>query len=85
VRPLSVGTAATDSMAPVRELAEQLMEIPGVLAVTLGGSRAGGVIHPDSDWDFGLYYHDAIRADEARRAVDDPLTARWQDRRSFVR
>jgi hypothetical protein len=53
-------------MAPVRELAEQLMEIPGVIAVTLGGSRAGGVIHPDSDWDFGLYYRDAIRADDVR-------------------
>jgi hypothetical protein len=37
-----------------------------VLAVTLGGSRAGGVIHPDSDWDFGLYYRDAIRADDVR-------------------
>ena len=49
-----------------RELAEQLMEIPGVVAVTLGGSRAGGVIHPDSDWDFGLYYRDAIRADDVR-------------------
>ena len=53
-------------MAPVRELAEQLMEIPDVVAVTLGGSRAGGVIHPDSDWDFGLYYRDAIRADDVR-------------------
>jgi hypothetical protein len=42
------------------------MEIPGVVAVTLGGSRAGSAIHPDSDWDFGLYYRDAIRADEVR-------------------
>jgi hypothetical protein len=42
------------------------MEIPGVVAVTLGGSRAGGVIHADSDWDFGLYYRDAIRADDVR-------------------
>jgi predicted nucleotidyltransferase len=50
----------------VRELAERLMEIPGVVAVALGGSRAGGVIHPDSDWDFGLYYRDAIRADAVR-------------------
>jgi Nucleotidyltransferase domain len=50
----------------VRELAERLIEIPGVVAVTLGGSRAGGVIHPDSDWDFGLYYRDAIRADDVR-------------------
>ncbi len=61
-----MGGAATDSMAPVRELAEQLMEIPGVVAVTLGGSRTGSAIHPDSDWDFGLYYRDTIRADDVR-------------------
>jgi hypothetical protein len=30
--------------------------VPGVLAVTLGGSRAGARHGPDSDWDFGLYY-----------------------------
>jgi hypothetical protein len=53
-------------MGPVQQLAERLMEIPGVVAVTLGGSRAGGVIHPASDWDFGLYYRDAIRADDVR-------------------
>jgi hypothetical protein len=39
----------------VRLLAERLMEIPAVVAVALGGSRAGGVIHPDGDCDFGLY------------------------------
>ena len=50
----------------MRELAEQLMQVPGVVAVTLGGSRAGAVIHPDSDWDFGLYYRDTIRADDVR-------------------
>src|ERR671915_1812701 len=53
-------------MGAVRELAERLIEIPGAVAVTLGGSRAGGVIHPDSDWDLGLYYRDAIRADDVR-------------------
>jgi Nucleotidyltransferase domain len=53
-------------MGAVRELAERLMEIPGVVAVTLGGSGAGGVVHPDSDRDFGLYYRDAIRADNLR-------------------
>ena len=50
----------------MRELAERLIEIPGVVAVTLGGSRGSGVIHPDSDWDFGLYYRDAIRTDDVR-------------------
>src|ERR671914_1699205 len=53
-------------MGAVRELAERLIEIPGAVAVTLGDSRAGGVIHPDSDWDLGLYYRDAIRADDVR-------------------
>src|SRR5918999_4630039 len=31
-------------MGAVRELAERLIEIPGAVAVTLGGSRAGGVL-----------------------------------------
>ena len=53
-------------MGAVRELAERLMEIPGVVAVTLGGPRAGGLIASGSDWDFGLYYRDAIRADDVR-------------------
>lgn len=50
----------------MRELAERLIEIPGVVAVTLAGSRAGAAIHPDSDCGFGLYYRDAIRADDVR-------------------
>jgi hypothetical protein len=37
-----------------------------VVAVTLGGSRAGGAVHPDSDWDFGVYYRDSIEADDVR-------------------
>jgi hypothetical protein len=53
-------------MGGVRELADRLIEIPGVVAVTLGGSRAGGAIDPDSDWGFRLYYQEAIRADDVR-------------------
>ena len=34
----------------------RLAELPGVEAVTLGGSRAEGANRPDSDWDFSLYY-----------------------------
>ncbi|WP_223881467.1 nucleotidyltransferase domain-containing protein [Nesterenkonia ebinurensis] len=33
-----------------------LADLPDVHAVTLGGSRAQGTAHPDSDWDLGIYY-----------------------------
>jgi hypothetical protein len=51
-------------MVRVRELAKRLIEIPGVVAVTLGDAR--GLMQPDSEWGFGLYYRDAIRADDVR-------------------
>jgi predicted nucleotidyltransferase len=41
-------------------LVRRLAAIPGVVAVTLGGSRAQGYARPDSDWDFGLYYRGSI-------------------------
>jgi predicted nucleotidyltransferase len=34
----------------------RLGELPGVVAVSLGGSRAAGTARPDSDWDFAVYY-----------------------------
>lgn len=37
-------------------VADRLGQLPGVQAVTLGGSRAQGTQRPDSDWDFSLYY-----------------------------
>lgn len=40
----------------MEHLAARLAEIPGVVAVTLGGSRATNTAGPGSDWDFGLYY-----------------------------
>jgi hypothetical protein len=40
----------------VEHLAARLAAIPGVVAVTLGGSRATNTALADSDWDFGLYY-----------------------------
>lgn len=45
----------------MREIAARLAQIPGVVAVTLGGSRATGEAGPDSDWDFGLYYERPIQ------------------------
>jgi predicted nucleotidyltransferase len=50
-------------LAPVAELPQRVLamtgrlaEIPGVVAVVLGGSRAIGTHRPDSDVDLGLYY-----------------------------
>jgi hypothetical protein len=40
----------------VEQLATELAAIPGVVAVTLGGSRASNTAVEGSDWDFGLYY-----------------------------
>lgn len=37
-------------------VAARLAGLPGVQAVTLGGSRAQGTERPDSDWDLALYY-----------------------------
>jgi hypothetical protein len=40
----------------LRALAARLTEMPGVVAVLLGGSRARGEHTPESDVDLGLYY-----------------------------
>jgi predicted nucleotidyltransferase len=50
----------------VSTLVEQVARVPGVRAVTLGGSRARGVARPDSDWDIGLYYRGGIDSDAIR-------------------
>jgi hypothetical protein len=44
----------------VEHLAARLATIPGVVAVTLGGSRATNTAVEGSDWDFGLYYRDGL-------------------------
>jgi predicted nucleotidyltransferase len=36
----------------------RLAGLPGVVAVSLGGSRAQGTHRPDSDWDLAVYYRD---------------------------
>lgn len=45
-----------DDEAFLDHVAGRLARLPGVAAVTLGGSRAEGTQRPDSDWDFSLYY-----------------------------
>jgi len=55
----------------VEHLAERLAEIPGVVTVSLGGSRAQGAEQSGSDWDFCLYYRGGLRAEDIR-ALDFP-------------
>ncbi|WP_157250276.1 nucleotidyltransferase domain-containing protein [Nonomuraea typhae] len=40
----------------IEDLAEQLVQVDGVVGVTLGGSRARGTALPGSDVDLGVYY-----------------------------
>jgi hypothetical protein len=59
--------------APLIAMANRLVEVPGVVAVVLGGSRAIGCHRPDSDIDLGLYYRgrldiEALRGIAAERA-----------------
>jgi predicted nucleotidyltransferase len=51
----------------MEELGERLAAIPGVVAVTLGGSRARGEEREGSDWDFGLYYRGSLDVDAVRQ------------------
>jgi predicted nucleotidyltransferase len=60
-QPLSFDMAALDVLVP------KLVRLPGVIAVSLGGSRARGTHRADSDWDIGLYYRGSF---DARRLAD---------------
>jgi predicted nucleotidyltransferase len=44
----------------VLALADRLVELPGAVAVVLGGSRATGDHRPESDVDLGLYYRGGL-------------------------
>src|SRR5262245_19941910 len=52
-----------------QEAAGLLAGLPGVLAVSLGGSRAAGTARPDSDWDFAVYYRGAGFDPESLRSL----------------
>ncbi|WP_432563886.1 nucleotidyltransferase family protein [Kineococcus sp. SYSU DK003] len=54
-----------------RELARRLVEVPGVVAVALGGSRARGEHAPGSDVDLGLYYRPPLDTATLRRLADE--------------
>jgi hypothetical protein len=60
------------------ELAARVAEVPGVIGVVLGGSRARGTHIPDSDTDLGLYYRaplDVDRLGRLAREVAGPAAA----------
>jgi hypothetical protein len=68
--------ALGDRIALVHDLVARLGRVPGMVAVSLGGSYASGTAHGDSDVDLGLYYRetapfsiDAIR--QVAREVND--------------
>jgi hypothetical protein len=52
--------------AAMRDLSERLRHLPGVVAVTLGGSGASEAAREEGHWDFGLYYRGRIRTDDVR-------------------
>ena len=61
-------------------VAARLAQVPGVVAVALGGSAARGTARPDSDLDLGLYYDagrpfDLAALTDLCRELDDAGTA----------
>jgi predicted nucleotidyltransferase len=72
---------APASDAILQRVTEGLAAVPGVAAVSLGGSRARGTATPSSDVDIGLYYERRFEPDVAclrelaNKLADDPAAA----------
>lgn len=47
----------------IDKINEELKEVPGIVGVVLGGSRARGTNHPTSDIDIGIYYDESAGFD----------------------
>ncbi|MEQ2468077.1 nucleotidyltransferase domain-containing protein [Niallia sp. Sow4_A1] len=47
----------------IDEINKELKDIPGIVGVVLGGSRARGTNHPTSDIDIGIYYDESAGFD----------------------
>jgi hypothetical protein len=54
-------------MSVIESMIENLAGLPGVVAVSIGGSRAQGREQPDSDWDLGVYYRGGFDTAGLRR------------------
>ncbi|MEU9122276.1 nucleotidyltransferase domain-containing protein [Streptomyces sp. NPDC048506] len=65
------------SWEPVEGIAAGIAQVPGVVGVMLGGSRARGTHRADSDWDLGIYYRGepavAALAALAAEVVGEPV------------
>ncbi|WP_158814859.1 nucleotidyltransferase domain-containing protein [Methylocapsa sp. S129] len=65
----------------LERLIPALADVPGVVAIVLGGSRARGTATASSDYDLGLYYGPRAQLDTdrlldvAKGLVDDPRAA----------
>ncbi|MFB6892431.1 DUF4037 domain-containing protein [Kitasatospora sp. NPDC056327] len=55
----------------IEDMARGLAQVPGVVGVLLGGSRARGEHRPESDWDLGVYYRGELDV-AALRALAGP-------------
>ena len=53
------------------ELARRVTEVPGVVGVVLGGSRARGTHTPESDTDLGVYYRRPLDVDRLGRLATE--------------
>ncbi|MEJ8545069.1 nucleotidyltransferase domain-containing protein [Brevibacillus borstelensis] len=47
----------------IEEVASSLQDLPGIVGIVLGGSRARGTHRPSSDIDIGIYYDEAAGFD----------------------
>jgi hypothetical protein len=63
--PYAMTEVSDDDFASL--VSGRLSGLPGVRAVTLGGSRATGTHRADSDWDFSVYYRGRFDPGDLRR------------------
>lgn len=58
-------------MNEIQDMAGRLVQVPGVVGVMLGGSRARDEHAPDSDWDLGVYYRGPLDVAALRALATD--------------